>query len=126
MHAYKKTRVTNIVEIDLRRDPHSITIIRDGTDTGGNNEAKCLPVFMLIIICIFCYCPRSWAVTLAALLDHLVGAAAYCDGEGDAERLCGLHVNPQLDFRYTLHREIAGLLALQDAAAVNADLAHSV
>ena len=52
-------------------------------------------------------------------VNHFVGAAEYCDGEGDAERLGGLHVDDQLDPRGLLHRQVGGL-PLENAAGIGA------
>ncbi len=56
-----------------------------------------------------------------ALFDHLVSAAEQRDREGEAERLCGLHINDQLDFRGQLHREVGRLVPLENPAGVDAD-----
>ena len=56
--------------------------------------------------------------------DHLVGADEQRRWNVDAERLCGLEVDEQLDFGGLLHREIGGLLAPQYPATVSPG--HSV
>jgi len=43
-----------------------------------------------------------------SLFNHLVGATKQCERERDAERLSGLHVDDQLDFRRLLHRQVGG------------------
>src|SRR6516165_410324 len=56
-------------------------------------------------------------------LDNLVGAAEQRDRHRDAERLGGLHVDGQLDFRHLLHRQVGQLRTFEDAADVNPNLA---
>src|SRR5215831_8632762 len=46
---------------------------------------------------------------------YLVGAEQNRWGDGKAERLGGLEVHDHLEFCWKLHREIARLLAAQDA-----------
>jgi hypothetical protein len=57
------------------------------------------------------------------LLNYLVGAAKEGDWQRDAKRLCGVHVDHQLNFRRLLDRQVGGLLTVEDAADVDADLA---
>src|SRR6266511_3519587 len=56
------------------------------------------------------------------LLDHLVGAAEQRERHREAERLGRLHVDDQLDFRGLLDRQVSRLLALEDAADIDAGL----
>ena len=53
------------------------------------------------------------------LFDHLVGAQRDRWGYGKAKRLGGLEVHGHLEFRRELHREIARLLAAQDAINIS-------
>src|SRR5437870_3760185 len=54
------------------------------------------------------------------LLDHPVGAAEQRQRYVDAERLCGLEVDDHLDLGNLLHRKVGGLVALENAAHVDA------
>src|SRR6266567_4772835 len=66
------------------------------------------------------------SLRLAHSLDHLVGAAEQRRRHGDAKRLSGLEIEDQFDFRGLLHRQVGGLLALENAPSVDADLAIGV
>ena len=54
------------------------------------------------------------------LFDHLVGAALHRLWHGNAERLGGLEIDDQLDFRWLLDWQVGRLLALENSAGVNA------
>ena len=54
-------------------------------------------------------------ITRGASFDHLVGAGEQRRWHGDAKRLRGLEVDPQLIFGRVLHRKVGRLLALEDA-----------
>ena len=60
------------------------------------------------------------------LLDHLVGGCQQRFWDGEAERLDGLEVDHQLEFGWHLHREVGGLLALEDAVDVAGGLPELV
>src|SRR6516165_11207099 len=55
-----------------------------------------------------------------ASFDHLVGAAGQGQWHGNAERLGGLEVDDQLDFRGLHDREVSRLLAFENAPGVDA------
>src|SRR5690348_3003188 len=61
-----------------------------------------------------------------SLFDQLVGAALQRHRNGEAERLRGLEVDDELDFRGLLNRQVGWLFALEDAAGVDADLAKQL
>ena len=48
------------------------------------------------------------------LFDHLIGALQERLRDGEAERLGGLEIDDQLEFRRWLDRQIAGLGALEN------------
>ena len=54
----------------------------------------------------------------AVLFDHLVGAGEHGRQNFEAKRLRGFQVDYQLVFRRRLHRQVAWLLALEDAIDV--------
>jgi len=58
----------------------------------------------------------------STLFDHLVGAGEQRDRDGDAKRLGFLEVDDQLDLSELLDRQIGRLLALKNAAGVDAGL----
>ena len=60
------------------------------------------------------------ASTKLRLLDHLVGATGQRKRDSDAKRLGGLEVDDQLNFGDLLHRQVGGLLALENPTSVDA------
>src|SRR5215475_1487760 len=60
--------------------------------------------------------------TNGPLFDYLVGAILHRLRYGDAKRLRGLEVDHKLDFHRLLHRQIGGLLPLENPAGIDADL----
>src|SRR5207244_9412076 len=73
--------------------------------------------------------PFTWAglspagshqLCLAHSFNHLVGTAEHRDRHGDAERLCRLEIDEQLNFGGLLHRQVCGLLAFEDAPGIQA------
>src|SRR5262245_35539517 len=63
---------------------------------------------------------RCHSRTSARLFDHLVGAADKRQRNREAERLCGLEIDDQLDFRRLLDRQVGGLFAPENPASINA------
>src|SRR5262245_38740281 len=66
------------------------------------------------------------SVQKALLFDHLVGAGEQRRRRLDAERLSGVEVDDQLDFRGLLDRQIAGLLAAQNAIDIGGGATNGV
>jgi hypothetical protein len=64
---------------------------------------------------------RSVAARRAAPFDHLIGATEQRQRNGKAERLGGLEVDDQLDFRRLHNRQVSRLFALENSAGVGAD-----
>jgi hypothetical protein len=65
---------------------------------------------------------RPWCErrTDTASFNHLIGAAEKWKRDGEAERLGGFEIEKQLNFRGQLYRQVAGLLAFQNAGGINA------
>jgi hypothetical protein len=61
-----------------------------------------------------------------SLFDQFVGEADQRQRHCDAERLGGLEIGDQLDFRSQLNRQVGGLLALEIFAGVNATLTEYI
>ena len=57
----------------------------------------------------------------ASLFDHLVDDGEDAGRNGEAECLCGREVDNELEFSRLHHRQVSGLGALKDAAAIDAD-----
>src|SRR5437867_3135307 len=66
---------------------------------------------------------RKWGVLL---FDHLVGTAKQRERKGKTERLGGLEVDDQLDFRGLLDWQVCGFLTLEYPADVDTDQAISI
>jgi len=56
-------------------------------------------------------------------LDHLVRGRQQRFRDGEAERLGGLEVDDEFEFRGLLDREIGWFLAFENAAGIDANLA---
>src|SRR6476620_1866071 len=52
------------------------------------------------------------------LFDHLIGTGEHSRRDGDAYRFCGLEVDYQLEFRWLLDRQIAGVGTFKDLVDV--------
>src|SRR5437667_9017217 len=63
------------------------------------------------------------SLRLAHLFDHLVGQRQQPVRNGEADRLGGLEIDHQIELGRLQHRQVGGLLTLQDAPDVGADLA---
>src|SRR5947199_3992961 len=79
--------------------------------------------------------PFTWAglspagshqLCLAHSLDHLVEAHEHRHWHVKSERFCGFQVNDEFELHRLLHRQIGGLLALEDADCIEANLAKQI
>jgi hypothetical protein len=59
-------------------------------------------------------------------LDHFVGEREYFVGDRETERLRGLEVDDKLKLGRLKHRHLGRVLALQDAARIDAGLAKRI
>jgi hypothetical protein len=66
------------------------------------------------------FSPWTEAVILRTLLNHLVGAQQERFGDGQPDRLGGLHIDDQLEFCRLLHRQVRGFGALQNLGTYKA------
>ncbi len=66
------------------------------------------------------FCPSRRLTPAVPLFDHLIGAQKDRRRERDAEGLGSFEVDYQLIFGRLLDRQIGGLLALEDAADIDA------
>src|SRR6516225_11730137 len=55
-------------------------------------------------------------------LNNLIGSSQQRFRDGDAERLGGLEVDDEFDFRDLLHGEVGRLVAFQNAPSIDANL----
>ncbi len=58
--------------------------------------------------------------TNSPLFDHRVGAAEQGNWQHETERLRGLQIDDEFDFRGLLHQQLAWFLALQESSGVKA------
>jgi hypothetical protein len=67
---------------------------------------------------------RRWSnsFVLRDLFDHLVGSGEQRFGNGEAKCLGGLHVDDQLKLCRLQHRQVGGLVALEDAPDIDTGL----
>src|SRR6516164_11186551 len=70
--------------------------------------------------------PTAGAASSSRSFDHLVGERKQPVWDSEAERLRGLCADDQFEFSRLQNRQVGRLLALGDAAGVNADLAKQV
>jgi hypothetical protein len=59
-------------------------------------------------------------------LDHLVSAGKYCRRDCEAQCLRSSKIDNQLILGWSLHRQIGGLLALEDAVDISCPAPHLV
>src|SRR5262245_64036067 len=64
-----------------------------------------------------CYCTIRGG-DIERLLNHLVGAPDQCVWNVELERLGGLQIYVQCDFSGPLDRQVAGLVALENAPSI--------
>src|SRR5262245_30695009 len=74
---------------------------------------------MVSLLGTYAFRPRASSI---GSFNHLVGATEQRDREGEAERLGGLEIDDQLHLHRLLNRQIGWLLALENAASVDANL----
>src|SRR5271169_242656 len=65
---------------------------------------------------------RKWLT----LFDHLIGNRKHARRNQEAERLSGLEIDDQLEPGRSGDREVGGLLTLEDAANIYADLVMGI
>jgi hypothetical protein len=68
----------------------------------------------------------TFALQQTFLFDHLVGAAGERQRDGDAERPGGLGIDDEVELGRLHDRQVAGLLALENAAGIDSDLAIGI